>query len=151
MCVCVSATVAICERVRAPRSALVLMASVRVLVQVSVCDAFARACVRVCGFVSQHVARLTCLQGELLGYGAFGRVYLGLNTATGELMAAKRVPVCPSGGKFAVNEDTERLLSHLQGEIGVMQALRHANIVRYWGTARTEVRRGRGRGGQGDS
>jgi serine/threonine protein kinase len=30
-------------------------------------------------------------QGEILGQGAFGIVYLGLNTDTGELMAVKQV------------------------------------------------------------
>lgn len=30
-------------------------------------------------------------RGELLGAGAFGRVYLGLNNDTGQLMAVKQV------------------------------------------------------------
>ena len=32
-------------------------------------------------------------RGELIGAGAFGRVYLGLNNDNGELVAVKQVPL----------------------------------------------------------
>jgi hypothetical protein len=38
-------------------------------------------------------------KGDLLGAGAFGRVYLALDDASGELMAVKQVPLlAPPGG-----------------------------------------------------
>ena len=37
------------------------------------------------------------------------------------------------------NEDTDRLMGHLESEIEVMRSLRHENIVRYWGTARSDT------------
>ena len=36
--------------------------------------------------------------GEMVGAGAFGRVYLGLNNDTGQLMAVKQVRRRPQGG-----------------------------------------------------
>lgn len=38
-------------------------------------------------------------RGELIGAGAFGRVYLGLNSDNGELMAVKQVHVCSAEGR----------------------------------------------------
>lgn len=80
--------------------------------------------------------RLRWQRGELLGTGAFGRVYLGLNEETGELLAVKEVLL--SGGTMA--KATEQLRS-LEAEVGLLRALSHPNIVRYIGTERTpEVR-----------
>jgi serine/threonine protein kinase/WD40 repeat protein len=64
-------------------------------------------------------------RGEILGQGAFGVVYLGLNIDTGELMAVKQI---------AVEEVSNRELSSLQNEINLLRTLRHPNIVRYIGT-----------------
>ena len=91
-------------------------------------------------------------RGELLGSGAFGNVYLGLNLDTGELMGAKQISLGPGGpggigsprvqgaggmlGEYAhrvVSPDAAHL-NALQMEIHLMKGLDHDNIVRYWGT-----------------
>lgn len=64
-------------------------------------------------------------RGEMLGQGAFGVVYLGLNTDSGELMAVKQM---------AIDEVSSRELSSLENEIQLLRNLRHQNIVRYIGT-----------------
>ncbi|RYG62411.1 hypothetical protein EON64_17895, partial [archaeon] len=64
-------------------------------------------------------------RGEVLGQGAFGTVYLGLNIDTGELMAVKQM---------ATDEVSRRELSSLENEISLLRTLRHVNIVRYIGT-----------------
>jgi hypothetical protein len=67
-------------------------------------------------------------QGEILGQGAFGIVYLGLNIDTGELMAVKQM---------ATDEVSRRELSSLENEINLVRNLKHSNIVRYIGTELT--------------
>jgi serine/threonine protein kinase len=42
--------------------------------------------------------------GELIGAGAFGRVYLGLNNDNGELVAVKQVPTSPRGAGQVQNK-----------------------------------------------
>ena len=64
-------------------------------------------------------------RGEMLGQGAFGVVYLGLNVDTGELMAVKQM---------AAEEVSRRELGALENEINLLRGLRHPNIVRYIGT-----------------
>eukprot|EP01038_Epipyxis_sp_PR26KG_P014312 gene14312-19196_t len=64
-------------------------------------------------------------KGEVLGQGAFGVVYLGLNIETGELMAVKQL---------STEEVSRRELSSLENEINLLRSLRHPNIVRYIGT-----------------
>ena len=81
-------------------------------------------------------ARLRWQRGELLGTGAFGRVYLGLNEETGELLAVKEVLL--SGGTMAKAAEQLRAL---EAEVVLLRTLSHPNIVRYIGTERTpEVR-----------
>jgi len=75
--------------------------------------------------------RINWKKGELLGSGAFGKVYLGLNLDTGELLAVKAVPI-------ALDEDDEQTTS-LVREISLMKVLFHENIVRYIGTQRDET------------
>jgi serine/threonine protein kinase len=70
-------------------------------------------------------------KGELLGQGSFGKVYLGLCTDTGLLMAVKQVGITAVEPGGAVGEE----LLTLQQEINVIRNLRHENIVRYYGTA----------------
>ena len=64
-------------------------------------------------------------RGELIGEGAFAKVYQGLNTETGELVAAKH---------FEFNGDTRKVLREYQSlkrEIQLLRALDHPNIVKY--------------------
>ena len=64
-------------------------------------------------------------QGEILGQGAFGVVYLGLNIHSGELMAVK---------KMSLEDISNKELSSIDNEINLLRSLKHANIVRYIGT-----------------
>ena len=70
-------------------------------------------------------------RGELLGQGSFGKVYLGLCTDNGMLMAVKQVEITTTEPDGSVGEE----LRTLQQEINVIRDLRHENIVRYYGTA----------------
>lgn len=78
-------------------------------------------------FDSKHQNRrnIRWKRGEMLGQGAFGVVYLGLNVETGELMAVKQM---------AIDEVSKKELRSLENEINLLRSFRHANIVRYIGT-----------------
>ncbi|CAG8643138.1 6581_t:CDS:2, partial [Paraglomus occultum] len=76
------------------------------------------------------------IKGALIGSGSFGNVYLGLNSATGELMAVKQVEL-PTGQSS--NEDRKKsMLDALQREITLLKELDHENIVRYLGSQHDE-------------
>ena len=75
--------------------------------------------------VDQEGAPLRWKKGEMLGQGAFGVVYLGLNMASGELMAVKQL---------SREEVSSKEISSLENEIKLLQSLWHPNIVRYIGT-----------------
>lgn len=69
------------------------------------------------------------ISGEVIGEGTFGKVYKGMNEATGELLAVKQI--CLADG-------TQAEVENLRKEIQVMEHLNHPNIVRYIGTSVTE-------------
>eukprot|EP00250_Pteridium_aquilinum_P005821 c15855_g1_i1 orf=395-2476(+) len=74
-------------------------------------------------------------KGELIGAGAFGRVYMGMNLDSGELLAVKQVLIA------ANNVAKERAQAHvreLEEEVKLLRNLSHPNIVRYLGTARED-------------
>lgn len=60
----------------------------------------------------------------MLGVGAFGRVYLGLNEATGELMAVKRVHLDAD-----ILQDKARITA-LDNEIELLRSLDNEYIVK---------------------
>ncbi|KAH0992744.1 hypothetical protein GBA52_004227 [Prunus armeniaca] len=60
-------------------------------------------------------------KGELIGSGAFGRVYMGMNLDSGELIAVKQAHI-----------------RELEEEVKLLKNLSHPNIVRYLGTARED-------------
>ena len=68
--------------------------------------------------------RIRWQRGELVGKGAFGTVYLGLNLDTGELMAVKMLEA---------EEVSSRERHALENEVQTMRGLSHPNIVRYLG------------------
>jgi mitogen-activated protein kinase kinase kinase len=72
-------------------------------------------------------------QGELIGAGAFGRVYLGLNLDTGQLMAVKQVSIARD---VDVQGRVAEHVRNLEAEVHVLKQLHHPNIVRYLGTER---------------
>ncbi|XXG79434.1 hypothetical protein AAC387_Pa09g0502 [Persea americana] len=74
-------------------------------------------------------------RGELIGCGAFGRVYMGMNLDSGELLAVKQVLIAAS---HASNEKAQVHIRELEKEVKLLKNLSHPNIVRYLGTAREE-------------
>jgi serine/threonine protein kinase len=58
----------------------------------------------------------------MLGQGAFGSVYLGLNMDTGELMAVKQIDI---------NGISTSDLLTMENEIRMVEGMSHENIVRY--------------------
>jgi len=64
-------------------------------------------------------------RGEKIGQGAFGKVFMAMNKATGELLAVKQI---------AVKQQNEEQLQEIQKEIRMMENLSHPNIVASLGT-----------------
>ncbi|KAH7858932.1 hypothetical protein Vadar_029519 [Vaccinium darrowii] len=73
-------------------------------------------------------------RGELIGCGAFGRVYMGMNIDSGELLAIKQVSIASNASK----DKTQAHIRELEEEVKLLKNLSHPNIVRYLGTAREE-------------
>ncbi|KUF98696.1 H-or Na-translocating F-type [Phytophthora nicotianae] len=65
-------------------------------------------------------------RGELIGEGTFGKVYKGLNIATGELFALKEIEI-----HSRPNDDQVTQMQKLGEEISLMNNLNHKHIVRY--------------------
>jgi serine/threonine protein kinase len=72
-----------------------------------------------------------------IGKGTFGRVYLGMNITTGELIAVKQVEVNPKAAG-SDKDKIKELVKSLDQEIDTMQHLDHANIVQYLGCEKKE-------------
>ncbi|KAM9851173.1 uncharacterized protein map3k19 [Aulostomus maculatus] len=72
---------------------------------------------------------ITWTKGEVLGRGAYGTVYCGL-TSQGRLIAVKQVNLDASDPDAAKQE-----YGRLQGEVELLKALRHTNIVGFLGTS----------------
>lgn len=70
--------------------------------------------------------------GEVLGHGAYGRVCLGLNLESGQLMAVKQVSL-----DAHVLEDMHRL-ENLEREVDLLCSLTYRHIVKYLGMQRDE-------------
>lgn len=83
------------------------------------------------GFEDKAPIRWT--KGELIGAGAYGRVFLGLNQVTGRLMAVKQVQTPDD------ESCRSRVAEHvkaLEEEVRMLKQLKHPNIVQYLGTER---------------
>ncbi|KAF5841757.1 kinase-like domain-containing protein [Dunaliella salina] len=86
-------------------------------------------------FSPPQTVPLSWTKGKLIGAGAFGRVFQGLDDDTGQIVAVKQV---------ALTKDETlkgRVAEHvraLEAEVAVLLQLNHRNIVRYLGTERTE-------------
>ncbi|XP_077240206.1 mitogen-activated protein kinase kinase kinase NPK1-like isoform X3 [Tasmannia lanceolata] len=81
------------------------------------------------------VAPIRWRKGELIGCGAFGSVYMGMNLDSGELLAVKQVLIA---AKSASKEKSQAHVQELEEEVKLLKNLSHPNIVRYLGTAREE-------------
>lgn len=81
---------------------------------------------------------MTCLdtflwaKGELIGQGSHGKVYLGFNATTGELMAVKQVEV-PSTADDRRKAEIMDFVKTLRSERETLRQLAHPNIVEYLG------------------
>ncbi|KAI4311264.1 hypothetical protein MLD38_036170 [Melastoma candidum] len=83
----------------------------------------------------EGAAAIRWRKGELIGCGAFGRVYMGMNLDSGELLAVKQVLIAANS---ASRERTQSHIRELEEEVKLLRNLSHPNIVRYLGTAREE-------------
>ncbi|KAL1857824.1 mitogen-activated protein kinase kinase kinase [Paecilomyces lecythidis] len=89
------------------------------------------------GNIPQRQPTFRIVRGQLIGKGTYGRVYLGINADTGELLAVKQVEINP---KLA-GQDKDRIkemVAAMDQEIDTMQHLEHPNIVQYLGCERGE-------------
>uniref|UniRef100_A0A1J3JQL1 mitogen-activated protein kinase kinase kinase n=1 Tax=Noccaea caerulescens TaxID=107243 RepID=A0A1J3JQL1_NOCCA len=74
-------------------------------------------------------------RGQLIGRGAFGTVYMGMNLDSGELLAVKQVLI---GSNCASKEKTQAHIQELEEEVKLLKNHSHPNIVRYLGTVRED-------------
>lgn len=72
-------------------------------------------------------------KGELIGHGSIGKVYMGLDFETGEMMAVKQVDLGQQLGPQAAEE-----LKAMDQEILIFSKISHPNIVRYYGMEKDE-------------
>ena len=84
--------------------------------------------------------RILWQKGELLGSGAFGQVFMGMNLDTGELMAVKRVSLRSQRMGRGVEAAVQRNAAELEEEVAILKRLKHPNIVRYLGTGASPAR-----------
>ncbi|TPX43215.1 hypothetical protein SeMB42_g04809 [Synchytrium endobioticum] len=68
------------------------------------------------------------IKGPLIGQGAFGKVYYGVNMISGEIMAVKQVSIGDKDDK--AKKSREKALA---SEMALLSTLDHPNIVRYFG------------------
>lgn len=73
-------------------------------------------------------------KGELIGHGAIGKVYMGLNFESGIMMAVKQVQLGQQLGAQAADE-----LKAMDQEIHIFSMISHPNLVRYYGMEKTET------------
>uniref|UniRef100_A0A7S3Y9E0 Protein kinase domain-containing protein n=1 Tax=Lotharella globosa TaxID=91324 RepID=A0A7S3Y9E0_9EUKA len=70
-------------------------------------------------------------RGELIGHGAFGKVYLGMNIESGSLMAVKEIALRPTLKDDEIRNENELLIRDVETEVSMLKDLSHPNIVRY--------------------
>ncbi|TRM60227.1 kinase-like domain-containing protein [Schizophyllum amplum] len=76
------------------------------------------------------------IRGELIGKGSYGRVYMGMNITTGDIMAVKQVEIPRS--VFEQQDSREReVFEALHSESETLKHLDHTNIVQYLGIEET--------------
>ncbi|KAK9146702.1 hypothetical protein Sjap_006605 [Stephania japonica] len=83
----------------------------------------------------ENAPQIRWRKGELIGSGAFGSVYMGMNLDSGELLAVKQVLI---GTNNASKDKAQAHIQELEEEVMLLKNLSHPNIVRYLGTAREE-------------
>ena len=68
------------------------------------------------------------LIGEELGRGAYGQVYKGMDTTTGDIVAIKQI---------SLSGVSQENLQSVMGELELLKTLNHKNIVKYIGSFKT--------------
>jgi mitogen-activated protein kinase kinase kinase len=78
--------------------------------------------------------RIKWKKGELIGCGSYGRVFLGLNQSTGQLMAVKQLllPVTYKDDSKISNANRKRL-AKIEHEINLLRSMSCPHIVNYYG------------------
>lgn len=72
------------------------------------------------------------MKGELIGSGSHGKVYMGFNATTGEVMAVKQVEL-PQTASDRMKPDMKTIVEALKDERETLQDLDHDNVVQYLG------------------
>lgn len=72
------------------------------------------------------------MKGELIGSGSHGKVYMGFNATTGEVMAVKQVEL-PQTASDRMKTDMKKIVEALKDERETLKDLDHDNIVQYLG------------------
>ncbi|KAK2738944.1 hypothetical protein FQN57_006738 [Myotisia sp. PD_48] len=90
------------------------------------------------GKIPQRQPTFRILRGQLIGKGTYGKVYLGINAETGEILAEKQVEVNQKAAGFDKDRIKE-MVAAMDQEIDTMQHLEHPNIVQYLGCERGEL------------
>ncbi|KAL4253160.1 protein kinase superfamily protein [Abortiporus biennis] len=80
-------------------------------------------------YTSHGERTIKWIKGALIGAGSFGKVYLGMDAASGLLMAVKQVELPRSSAPNP--ERKQAMLSALEREIELLKDLHHENIVQY--------------------
>lgn len=75
---------------------------------------------------------MTWIKGDLIGRGTYGRVYLGLNATTGDMMAVKQVEL-PTTDRDRQDKRQAGMIKALRDEIELLKNLEHPHIVQYLG------------------
>ncbi|KAJ9108718.1 hypothetical protein QFC21_000038 [Naganishia friedmannii] len=75
---------------------------------------------------------MTWVKGDLIGKGTYGRVYLGLNATTGDMMAVKQVEL-PTNDRERQDKRQAGMIKALRDEIELLKNLEHPHIVQYLG------------------
>mmetsp|Transcript_42461 Transcript_42461/g.68227 ORF Transcript_42461/g.68227 Transcript_42461/m.68227 type:complete len:579 (+) Transcript_42461:27-1763(+) len=79
-------------------------------------------------------------RGEMIGIGAFGKVYKAYDKNTGQLFAIKQIPFDPNtlrddeqSSLLSASQSKKTRLKQVNREAHVMRQLQHANIVQFYG------------------
>jgi serine/threonine protein kinase len=81
-------------------------------------------------------------RGNLLGSGSYGKVYMAMNSDSGEIFVVKQVPFMGSDGGLSgemADAGLSEEVAQLEMEIALLGTLHHPNIVKYLGTERNNI------------
>ncbi|KAF8350135.1 kinase-like domain-containing protein [Amanita rubescens] len=82
---------------------------------------------------TNHKQKFKYVRGDLIGKGSYGRVYMGLNANTGEIMAVKQVELTPSAIDRSAFRKQREIIDSFKLENDMLKDLDHTHIVRYLG------------------